>query len=179
MKFKTLLLTAVALGSSSVFAASDNTIRFQGEVADQTCEVQVNGNSASPVVLLPTAAAKDLAESGNVAGATNFTVSLSGCKVSASDAAVTTVFVGNNIVTAGSGNALGNTGSAKNVALQLLDSAGGNPIDVSGQTGAAGLTLATGATATSHDFAVQYFATGDDVTPGSVNGSVQYAVSYK
>ncbi len=51
-----MLLAAMIAGifSSTVYAASDNTIRFQGEVSDETCTVTVNGNSALPVVLLPT-----------------------------------------------------------------------------------------------------------------------------
>jgi major type 1 subunit fimbrin (pilin) len=54
------LVLGTSLVSGSVFAASDNTITFQGEVTDETCSVAVNGNSASPVVLLPTVSASDL-----------------------------------------------------------------------------------------------------------------------
>ena len=54
---KKIIAMGVVFGLSSaasVFAASDNTITFQGEVTDQTSAVTINGNAASPVVLLPT-----------------------------------------------------------------------------------------------------------------------------
>lgn len=80
--FRTLnlaVLISAALVSASVSAASDNTINFQGEVTTETCSVSVNGNNASPVVLLPTVSTSDLAASGATAGETPFTVGVSGC----------------------------------------------------------------------------------------------------
>lgn len=62
-KFRTLnlaVLISAGLVSASVFAASDNTINFQGEVTTETCSVSVNGNNASPVVLLPTVSTSTL-----------------------------------------------------------------------------------------------------------------------
>lgn len=57
---KTILPIAFIAGcfvSSSAMAISANTITFQGEVTAQTCSVSINGNDASPIVLLPTVAA--------------------------------------------------------------------------------------------------------------------------
>lgn len=59
--------------------AYGNTISFQGEVADETCEVSVNGNNASPVVLLPTVSASQLNAAGQTAGQTTFDIGVSGC----------------------------------------------------------------------------------------------------
>lgn len=164
----------LALVSGSAFA--DNTIKFQGEVSDQTCVVSINGNSSSPLVLLPTQPTSALATSGTTAGDTAFTLALTGCTASSSATAIKTVFVGNNLTSDGR---MGNTGTATNVTLRLVDPANpSTPLDLTGQVGAPGLDLAANATSASHDFAVQYYAEGQS-TPGSVLGSVQYSISYQ
>ena len=160
----------------STAALADNTIKFQGEVADQTCDISINGNASTPLILLPTVSTASLAASGDTAGQTPFTIGLTGCTVSASATAIKTVFVGNNLTADGR---MGNTGTAGNVALQLIDPASpATPLDLTGQTGAAGLSLAANATSAAYDFAVEYYAEGV-ATPGSVLGSVQYSVSYQ
>jgi major type 1 subunit fimbrin (pilin) len=169
-----LAIVAAAVISGSAFA--DNTIKFQGEVADQTCTVTVNGNASSPLVLLPTVSTSTLATSGATAGDTNFTISLSGCTASATETAIKTVFVGNNLTANGR---MGNTGTATNVSLRLVDPATpATALDLTGQVGNPGLVLAANATSASYDYAVQYYSEGV-ATPGSVLGSVQYAVSYQ
>ncbi|MDR9889178.1 fimbrial protein [Pseudenterobacter timonensis] len=167
--------TSVVSGvSTSVFA--DNTIKFQGEVADQTCVVDINGNASSPMILLPTVPASALVTAGSTAGTTNFTINITGCTASTSATAIKTVFVGNNLNSHGR---MGNTGSATNVSLQLVDPASPTtPLDLTGQTGSPGLNLAANATSASYDYAVQYYAEGI-AKAGSVLGSVQYAVSYQ
>lgn len=174
MKRMTLaLICTVAISASAV---ADNTIRFQGEVADQTCVVSINGNASSPLVLLPTVPKSALAASGQTAGQTPFAVSLSGCTATTTATAIKTVFVGNNLTSYGR---MGNSGSATNVSLQLVDPASPTtPLDLTGQTGSPGLNLAANATSASYDFAVEYYAEGV-ATAGSVLGSVQYAVSYQ
>ena len=160
----------------STAALADNTIKFQGEVADQTCDISINGNASTPLILLPTVSTASLAVSGDTAGQTPFTIGLTGCTASASATAIKTVFVGNNLTADGR---MGNTGTAGNVALQLIDPASpATPLDLTGQTGAAGLSLAANATSAAYDFAVEYYAEGA-ATPGSVLGSVQYSVSYQ
>lgn len=178
MKKHLFVLAAAAL---PVFAfAAPNTINFQGEVTDQTCQVTVNGNPANPTVLLPTVPASSLAAANSTAGQTTFTVAVSECMAPVSTTqAISTVFLGNQVTTAGN---LGNTGTATNVALQLLDPAApGTPFDLSpaGGFAAPGLVLAVGETSASHDFAVQYISELGGATSGSVLGSVQYSVSYE
>ena len=160
----------------STAALADNTIKFQGEVADQTCDISINGNASTPLILLPTVAATSLVAAGTTAGQTPFTIGLTGCTASGSATAIKTVFVGNNLTANGR---MGNTGTAKNVSLRLVDPATpGTPLDLTGQTGAAGLVLAADATTAAHDFAVEYYSEGN-AAPGSVLGSVQYSVSYQ
>lgn len=175
MKMNKIAIVAAGLVLSTA-ALADNTIKFQGEVADQTCNVSINGNASTPLILLPTVATTALANSGDTAGQTPFTIGLTGCTASGTATAIKTVFVGNNLTANGH---MGNTGTAGNVSLRLVDPATpATALDLTGQTGAAGLSLASGATSASHDFAVQYVAEGV-ATPGSVLGSVQYSVSYQ
>ena len=178
-KIAAIAVVAATTAPGFAFAASANTINFQGEVTTQTCSVTVNGNAANPTVLLPTVSTADLAATGSNAGMTNFTIGVSGCTAQASATPIKTVFVGNQVDSNGN---LGNTGTATNVALQLLDPAATSaPFNLSGSTGyaAAGLNLAAGATSATHDFAVRYYSAPGNATAGSVLGSVQYAVSYQ
>jgi major type 1 subunit fimbrin (pilin) len=160
-------------------AASDNTITFVGEVADNTCQISVNGNAANPVVLLPTVSIGDLAAAGDTAGETSFTVALEGCDTTSAGTAVKTVFVPNGL----QGQNLANqddtaSGGAANVSLQLLDAPGGAPVSlVNGVNEVDGLTIASDGSA-NHDFAVRYYADGK-AGAGSVSAAVQYAISYQ
>jgi len=174
------VFAAAAAGVPAIAsAASANTLNFQGEVATQTCEVTVNGNTTNPTVPLPPVSASVLQAAGSNAGMTNFTIGVTGCTAPTSALPIKTVFVGNQVDSNGN---LGNTGTATNVALQLLDPAAtSTPFNLSGAMGyaAAGLNLAAGATASTHDFAVRYYSATGNATAGSVFGTVQYAVSYQ
>lgn len=129
MKKYLAMITGSLLVSSSAMAVSDNTITFQGEVTDETCSVVINGNQAKPVVLLPTVSTKELTDQGKTAGPITFDIGLSGCTGSTDKTTkISTVFVGNQVTSNGN---LGNTGSAKNVEVQLLDTSG-NPINLTG-----------------------------------------------
>ncbi|MFJ5160004.1 fimbrial protein [Pantoea sp. NPDC088449] len=164
------------LFSSSAIAASENTINFQGEVSDETCSIAVNGNAASPVVLMPTVSKSELAKSGDTAGQTSFTVGLSGCTGSSTTSTkVSTVFVGNNVTANGN---LANTGSATNVEVQLVDSKDAVINLTGGYTGDGDLTLAADETEASANYIAQYYATSA-ATAGTVESSMQYAVTYQ
>ncbi|MET2950084.1 fimbrial protein [Vibrio owensii] len=164
------------LFTSSVLAASANTITFQGEVTDETCTVAVNGESASPVVLLETVSKSQLTNNGDTAGGADFDISISGCTGDVAGVPnISTVFVGNQVT--GNGN-LGNTGSATNVEIQILDTSG-SAIDLTGGfKGSNDLALAAGETSSTATYSAQYYATGA-ATAGTVNASLQYAVSYQ
>lgn len=174
-----LLVLALAIAPAFAFAQSANTIKFQGEVTDQTCSVTINGNASTPTVLLPTVPTSALSAAGDTAGLTSFSIGVSGCTPMATAQSIKTVFVGNQVTSAGN---LGNTGTATNVALQLLDpatpSASFNLGNSAGYA-ATGLTLGASETSASYDYAVRYITETGHATPGSVLGSVQYAVSYQ
>lgn len=168
-----LLITA--LGSTAAMAASDNTITFQGEVTDETCSIAINGNGARPVILMPTVSSSELSQSGETAGPVTFDIGLTGCTGSATETKISTVFVGNQVTSNGN---LGNTGTAENVEVQILDTANKEINLTSGFTGEGDLTLPADSTEASSTYTAQYFASGA-ATAGSVEASLQYAVSYQ
>jgi major type 1 subunit fimbrin (pilin) len=82
------LLVAAILSSASVGAfAYDAQVNFNGEVLDQTCEVNGKSDGSAVVnVTLPTVNKSALAGAESWAGNTPFTFSLSNCPVSATTA---------------------------------------------------------------------------------------------
>ncbi len=172
---KRYTMACAALMLPGLAFASGNTITFQGEVAAQTCSISVNGNEASPVVLLPTVGTNQLNVAGNVAGATTFDIGVTGCTASEEGMSFSTVFVGNQVTESGN---LGNTGTAQNVELQILDTTGTEINFTGGFTGNNDLVLSSGQTSTSSTYTAQYFATGA-AGPGSVMSTMQYAISYQ
>nr|WP_071580183.1 fimbrial protein [Pseudomonas aeruginosa] len=118
-----------------------NTITFSGEVTDQTCQVAVNGFTDPTVILdsVPVSALDGAV--GRSAGETAFTLQLTDCVAPTADEHFTTLFQATNPSAAGN---LVNTAAsgATGVALQLLDSVGGNPVDLAG--GAAGYYARSG-----------------------------------
>lgn len=177
---KVMCLSSVLLSVYSVSAAavSDNTISFEGEVTAQTCTVLVNGQ-ASPVVLLPTVSTTDLTAAGSTAGTTSFEFNVSGCTTSDEASTIGAKFTGNAVdtSTAGAGT-LGNTGTAANVNIQLLDSASA-PIDLNSTwTGKGDIALPADSAVATQTYYARYFATGA-AAAGTVKASVQYALNYQ
>ncbi|WP_179404717.1 fimbrial protein [Burkholderia guangdongensis] len=180
MKYPLAAMALVFANVSVAFASSANTLTFLGEIADQTCEVAVNGVTSNPAVVLPAVSASTLATGGSTAGQTTFRIGISGCTAPIETAqAIRTVFVGNRVTASGN---LDNSGTAENVSLQLVDPAAPNqPFNLSGPDGhaAPGLNLRAGETAASYDFAVRYVSETGGATRGSVKGSVQYLLTYQ
>jgi len=168
----------IALSCISFYAAavSDNTVQFQGEVNEETCSVTINGNDATPVILLPSATAGELKTAGSTSSDTTFTVGVTGCSTNA--ATLKTRFAGNNVTAAGN---LGNTGTATNVSIQLLDADGSTPLSFTdGETvSTSSFTKAEGSSSATQTLTARYYAEAADVTPGSVVASAQYAISYQ
>ncbi|EJB8385485.1 type 1 fimbrial protein [Pseudomonas aeruginosa] len=168
------VVLAFAAIAASGTAMAANTITFSGEVTDQTCQVAVNGFTDPTVILdsVPVSALDGAV--GRSAGETAFTLQLTDCVAPTADEHFTTLFQATNPSAAGN---LVNTAAsgATGVALQLLDSVGGNPVDLA----AGDIVLANGATSTSYDYAVQYVSEAATVTPGPVLGAVTYTLRYE
>lgn len=177
------LLAFAALTSTlamSTAQANDGTINFTGELTAQTCTSTVNGAATATAVALPRLSTATLATAGQSSGATGFTIELSRCTGTMTTAAA--YFEAGAGVDPVTRNVLNSTGTARNVQLQLLDSAGKViRAGESSQTASTARTAFTGTGATSAavlPYSVQYFATGAS-TAGTIVGSVTYSINYQ
>lgn len=166
-----ILASMFALPIAS-YAQQSNVITFNGQVDDVTCTITVNGADSSPVVLLQTAKTSDLSTAGATAMPTEFNLELTDCGAAKT---ATALLVGNNVSTSGN---LGNTGTATNVSIQILDN--GTPITFSGSAAIeAGKDTALADGAGAIPLVAQYYAESTGVTAGSVQATMQYAITYK
>lgn len=168
----TLSALAVLAALNTNALASDGTITFNGEIASQTCSIASGGDNLT--VTLPTVSAVGLNSAGATAGNIGFAIALTDC-----DTSVNSVYAnfeaGTNVDADGR---LTTTGSATNVAVQLLDSAS-TPIVVGSdqqQDSASTATIDSSGNATLN-YSAQYYATGA-ATAGSVSTSVTYSLVY-
>lgn len=172
MKYSALLL---ALAPVFAFAQSaPPVLNFEGEISVATCNIAINGSTASPTVALSTARQADLSVANNTAAPTPFTMMLSGCdnSATASIKLVPTAFTAggnlkNLIATA--------DGGAANVNLQLYNA--GGTLVMATQAGVSVPVTIVNNAGTSV-FGVRYVAEGGSGGNGQVKSTVQYAVSY-
>lgn len=167
------LVSALALAVPGWVLASDGTITFNGAVTDTSCTVVVNGGTADGTVTLPTVSTGILNLSGNVAGATNFTLDLSGCDPVGT---VNAFFEAGANVDPATGN-LTNTGTAANVVVQLFAD---NDLTQQIKPGLEGQTSATDVIAAAGTlyYVAQYYAT-DAATAGTFSSTVTYSLTYQ
>lgn len=172
-------VTMAALLLNAYAFAADNTVTFLGEVTAETCTVAINGNATRPVVLLPTARSSDLSAPGSTAKPTTFEVGVSGCTGNAgAPTPISSKFTGNSITVDGNlGNVATGATAATNTDIQILD--GAAAIDFSTPFVASGdLTVAAGGTSATATYTAQYVSVAGAATPGAVQASMQYAVTY-
>ncbi|MGX5011148.1 fimbrial protein [Enterobacter asburiae] len=171
-----VLAIAMSLPTAMVAAASVGTVTFKGNINSNTCAVAVNNGTADATVNLPTVSNNLLNASGKTAGATNFTMALTGCSTAATAAtSVRAYFESGANVNATTGN-LKNNGTATNVEVQLLNNAGtALKAGDNSQRSAAGTSLTSGAATLV--YSAQYYATGV-ATAGTVDTSVTYSIDY-
>jgi len=165
---------ALAAGLATGAHASDGTVTITGEVTAQTCKI--NGGTPSFTVSLPKVSTTALAAANATAGRTPFQIALTECNPATGT--VSAYFEpGANTDT--DNNRLKNTGTATNVAVQLLNSSSTAIAlgkDATGQ-GGGNATLAGGA-ATLKYFA-EYLATTGAAGAGTVSTSTTYSIVYQ
>jgi major type 1 subunit fimbrin (pilin) len=174
--FKCSAILAALISATGVAHASDGTISFSGSVVNATCTVKVNNSAASATVNLPTVSQATLGANGEVAGATRFTVNLSGCTTGNT---VNVYFEAGSTVDPVSGNLI-NGGTAGNVQVQLLTNSGAAiSVGSSSQATSTGIAMTASPAVTGGglDYSAQYYATGAS-TAGSVTTSVTYSLTY-
>ncbi|KWO67840.1 pilus assembly protein FimA [Burkholderia territorii] len=174
---------ALAVAAAPAMAA-DGEIAFNGKVLSTTCTIGAGGGATGNknlTVKLPNVSANSLANAGDVAGRTPFSIQLSGC--TGDSTKVSTVFESGstvdsasgrlNLVSAGEGDTV-----ASNVQISLLNDAQ-DPIKAGlagSQQNSQVVELKDGG-ATLNYFA-EYYATGK-ATAGSANSRVQYSLDYQ
>ena len=181
---KTLL--SAALIASFGFAAlapntaraSDGTITFNGNVLSSTCSVgTVTGGSVTGsdvAVTLPDVQSSAFTGPGVTAGLTPFSLNLTGCPVTPSGVQVGATFATN--IDAATG-AITSTGTS-NVEVQLATPAGAG-FDLNSQPAFGPVTATiSGGTATLAYGAQYYQPSTTAITPGTVNASVTYTLTY-
>lgn len=173
---KTLLSTAlVAVIAAAAFvptaqAANSGTINFTGKVLADTCTVAVNGGAT---VALPSVMTGAFSGVGSVAGATPFTIGLSGCDTNTTKANM--AFTAGANVDATTGNLKNATSGGSNVQIQLLNSSNA-VINTSTNANAPVITVASGSGAT--QLTAQYVATNAATSAGLVTSSVSFTLTY-
>ncbi|WP_445116314.1 fimbrial protein [Acinetobacter sp. WZC-1] len=177
MKKIAFLASVTILGITTAYAA-DGTITINGLVTDKTCDI-VTPQGKDFTVTLPTVSRQTLAQAGDVAGRTPFTINLANC----SEGKVATYFEPGATVDFATGR-LNNqdTAGAQNVKVQLL---GSNnqfiPVLAAGasgaQTNSQWVSVADAGSADMNYYA-EYYAT-DASTAGQVATSVQYTIIYQ
>jgi len=176
-RYKILFSCVFTIMSVSSVVNAAPQVTFMGEVTAQTCVASINGAS-NAVVLLPTVPNSELDSIGKTTGTTPFTISVSNCAVDSKPVNISTKFLGHNVTSTGHLGNLATTNAATNVSIQLAQTSDGkSPITLNGLTSVPGLVLPAGATATSHQFAAQYFAEST-VTAGVVTAVAEYTLSY-
>ncbi|MBL8275990.1 MAG: type 1 fimbrial protein [Pelomonas sp.] len=176
---------AIVIATASLAAhAVDGTVTITGTVSATTCTVSVNGGSASNTVTLPTIGASALVGSGAVAGATAFSIGVSGCTTSQSsmapyfEAAGSSAFNGGRLATGVSG-----------VDIQILTSTGGvvnlsgSAAVASGQTGqgvpVVPLSGANPSKSATSNFVARYYSNAASVGTGAVSVALAYTITYQ
>jgi major type 1 subunit fimbrin (pilin) len=181
---KSALVASIALlmgVSSFANAASTGTITFDGNITDNTCNVDVNGAGSDATVTLPTVSANQLVFPADVTGRTTFNMNVSGCELGNTFSRVAAYFQPGASVNRDSGRLTNIGGSAANVELQLLDVSGsygvinvGNTDQITSMT----FVNVNGTGNATLPYAVEYYSTGD-TGPGTVKSSVVYNLQYE
>ncbi|MGU7884104.1 fimbrial protein [Burkholderia sp. AW50-3] len=163
--------------------AADGEISFNGKVLSTTCTIGAGGGATGNknlTVKLPGVSASSLANSGDVAGRTPFSIQLSGC--TGDSTKVSTVFEAGDTVDTASGRLnlvkSGTDPVATNVQINLLnDSQKPIKAGVAGaQQGSQVVALKDGG-ATLNYYA-EYYATGK-AAAGTANSRIQYSLDYQ
>jgi len=171
-----LLPLAAACALFGASAQAQSTVTFQGTVASVSCTATVTTGGGT--VTLPLIMADALPNNNSTAGATTFTVAVTGC---GNNPGVTAkIYFYNATANAVSGGRL-NTNPARGWQFQLLPATGNAQLPV-GQNatvvpfaGDPGGSIATGAT--NINYRVRYFRNGN-LTPGNASATANFVLYY-
>ncbi|MBP1474261.1 type 1 fimbrial protein [Frateuria sp. MAH-13] len=157
-------------------AASADTVTFNGKVLSSTCTVS-NASGGNVAVTLPAVPVSSFTGAASTAGSTPFSLTLTGCPTTPSGVMVGAAFSGTNIdtTTGAIKNATGAGNSNVEVQMTKTDDTG---INLNTNPNPVSATISPTGTA-SLDYKARYYqATATAVTPGLVNASVTYTLTY-
>ena len=171
-----LAIASTALVSQFASANGDGTITFNGNITAQTCTINGNGSGAKDfLVTLPPVSVTTLANAGQTAGRTRFTIALTNCTPDSGNAH--TYFEPGITTDAATGYLKLDAGGATNVQIGLLN---GDLTEIkagfpdSAQNSKPAPISAGSATL---PYFAQYVSTGT-ATAGAANSSVMYTIIY-
>lgn len=176
-KIALLIVSTLALGSGSVFAATvadGGTIHFKGSVVSAACAVDADSDGQTvPMGQVRTA---KMDSAGKISSAVGFKIQLNDCDTTVATKA-SVAFSGasvaaNPTVLALQGSA---SGSAENIGIQILDNIG-TPLALDGSTFSNAAVLKDGKNIL--DFQARYYATGV-ATAGAANADATFKVQYE
>lgn len=183
MKFNVIFFMLFYMHLTGVAQAA-NTVEFLGEITDSTCDVVLEGDSPTRV-LLPTVSKTTLPRLDSTAGRTMFALLASGCEMANGK----TQFSGYssdgediNNVDAASGylNNVADLFPAENVKLRLIDIQGNCIIKVGYDQTCVQSVFPDGAGNARIPYAVEYISTSSaGASAGAVRGVVVYDLMYQ
>lgn len=178
-----LLLTSALVAAFGAAAlapqtarATDGTINISGTITSTTCVVNA-GSPATIAVTLPTISTTALSTAGQLAGYTQFSISLTKC--AASTKATTYFEQGPN--TLADGNLLNGGSAGHNVEVRLFNSDQTTQIALNDAAGSQNSeTVTTDATgAGTLNYWAAYYANAAVTTAGAVSTSVEFTMQYQ
>lgn len=178
---KKIIATAVigmGILSSGMAVASDGTITINGLVTTTSCDVSVDGGTGDATVTLPDVSSVQLAETGDVAGAKDFSFALTGCSTGGKVRA----YFENDNVNLATGNleneVVSNEGGATNVQVQITDGEG-TRIDLASTTQTNNPYIDIADDAATLPYKAQYVSSNGQVIAGLVNTNLVYTLEYQ
>lgn len=162
-----ILITTTFLPTLAT-AQQANTLNLKGKVIGKTCDVSINGDSVSPVVVLPIVSSTELITAGQTAGDTDFSIDIKNCQ----QGYIAKAWI--YTISSQNGNVINIGGTATNVEIQILDGATSNPISLSHATST--VTIDSNMRA-SIPLTARYYSTAN-TTAGSVIGTALYIMQY-
>ena len=170
-----ILVTALATLSMPSHATTNGTVNFNGNILGNTCTISINGAVAPAVATVNLLPAKDsdLSATGKTTNLTPFDISLTKCVGGTKASAY--FESGSNT---DAGGRIRNTGTATNVALELVDSERANAaiLTITDQAANQRKSIVNGNATLK--YGVRYYALGT-ATTGTVRGAVTYNIIYE
>ena len=174
MNIKHLSLALIAAASATVAMADTGTITFNGLVVADTCTTTLTGGASTTAVTLPTVQTTALANAGDTAGQTSFSLDVTGCDATAATRGIHYTLTPSAYHT-NNNSLLDNTGTANNVGVEILE--GATAIAFAGAPHQTANVTLDGAGAGSVSLAAQYKATGA-ATAGTVTSVLNWTLVY-